>query len=131
MNAVPAVDVVVLDGDSVLLMNPVSKADWEFPGGNPEADEEPIDAAVCELAEETGIEADASDVELLTVTHSEHLDRHYNLITYLLEYERAGGTLTAGVEAEELEFWTIDRILSSPTETRQVDRDVLRSTINE
>lgn len=130
LNAVPAVDVVVRGGRDVLLMDPVSKDDWELPGGHPEAEEEPIDAAVRELCEETGVEAESSDLELLTVTRSEHLDRQYNVITYLLDFDRATGEVTPGAKAQAVEFWTLDRVLSSPAETRQIDREVLGSILD-
>lgn len=130
LNAVPAVDVVVRDGQQVLVMDPVSKEDWELPGGHPEAEEEPREAAARELSEETGVEAESSDLELLMATHSEHLDRQYIVITYLLDFDRASGQVTPGVEAQAVEFWPIDRVLSSPAETRQIDREVLRSILD-
>jgi ADP-ribose pyrophosphatase YjhB (NUDIX family) len=124
-NAVPAADVIVRDGTDVLLIDPVSGDNWELPGGHPEIEEEPVEAARRELEEETGVDAATEDLRLLSVIHSTTRGLHYNMITYVVDYQVTEGSLTPGEEATDVTFWSVDRILSSPTETRQVDRRVL------
>ncbi|MFI6446942.1 NUDIX domain-containing protein [Kitasatospora sp. NPDC050543] len=51
----------------VLLVDPVYKPAWEFPGGVVERGEAPTDAAVREAAEELGLGLDASALRLLAV----------------------------------------------------------------
>lgn len=56
---------VVVRGDAVLLVqraNPPDQFRWGFPGGKMEMGETVAEAAVRELAEETGVRADAADV---------------------------------------------------------------------
>lgn len=68
----PSVRVVCVDPEGEVLMlhwqDPVSaRRLWEPPGGGIEAGETPAEAAVRELAEETGIEAEVAADESLTV----------------------------------------------------------------
>jgi 8-oxo-dGTP diphosphatase len=125
-NAVPAVDVVVRDGTDVLLMEPAGGGPWELPGGHPEFDEEPLDAATRELGEETGVEAGTDDLALLSAVHSTHGERHYNVLTYVVDHGATDGSVTPGEEAARVTFWPVDRVLATPAETREVDRRVLR-----
>ena len=130
-NAVPAVNVFVRDGDRLLVLREADQdsdwADagrWVVPGGHSEYDEEPVDAAVRELAEETGIRADPSDLTLFDVGHSTYKGLHYNNIAYLLDYGDAEGELTPGPEAAELQFWTPQEVRESDR-TRDIDRERL------
>ncbi|MGH8604436.1 MAG: NUDIX domain-containing protein [Gammaproteobacteria bacterium] len=49
----------------ILLVNPKYKPDWDMPGGMAEANEPPVEALRRELAEELGLEIQASDMALL------------------------------------------------------------------
>ncbi|GAA4842037.1 NUDIX hydrolase [Kitasatospora terrestris] len=53
--------------DRVLLVDPVYKPFWEFPGGVVERGEAPTDAAVREAAEELGLYLEPGSLRLLTV----------------------------------------------------------------
>ncbi|MGW4898292.1 NUDIX domain-containing protein [Kitasatospora sp. NPDC004240] len=53
--------------DRVLLVDPVYKPDWEFPGGVVERGEAPTDAALRETAEELGLRIDPAALRLLAV----------------------------------------------------------------
>lgn len=68
-NAVPAVDVTVLDGDRVLLVSRGGTGRWSVPGGTPEYDEDPRTAAVRELRAATGLRADPAALELLAASN--------------------------------------------------------------
>lgn len=121
VNAVPAVDVFVRDGDRLLVLRePGDDGRWTIPGGHPEYDEDPVDAAARELEEETGLRADSEALSVLTVIHSEYRGLHYNNIGYLLDYDDAEGELTTGPEAAELAFWTPDEVRESES-TRAID----------
>jgi ADP-ribose pyrophosphatase YjhB (NUDIX family) len=124
-NAVPGVDVFVRhDGEFLLLREPGEGGRWVIPGGHPEYDEEPVDAAVRELKEETGLSADPADLSILTAIHSTYRGLHYNNICYLLEFDDTDGELTPGTEAAELRFWTPAEIRDSE-QTRDIDRERL------
>jgi len=126
MNAVPAADVIVRDGTDVLLMEPFAGDAWELPGGHPEIEEEPAEAAARELAEETGVEAKPADLRLLSVLYGTHQGLHYNMITYVVDYGRTEGSVTPGEEATDVKFWPLNRIFSEPSETREIDRRALK-----
>jgi 8-oxo-dGTP pyrophosphatase MutT (NUDIX family) len=55
------------EAERVLLVDPVYKAGWEFPGGVVETGESPSAAAVREAAEELGLALRAEDLRLLVV----------------------------------------------------------------
>nr|WP_042433618.1 NUDIX domain-containing protein [Streptacidiphilus anmyonensis] len=55
------------ESDRVLLVDPVYKPGWEFPGGVVETGEAPTAAAVREAAEELGVTLHADDLRLLVV----------------------------------------------------------------
>ncbi|RAG80625.1 ATP/GTP-binding protein [Streptacidiphilus pinicola] len=55
------------EADRVLLVDPVYKPGWEFPGGVVETGEAPSAAAVREAAEELGVTLRADDLRLLVV----------------------------------------------------------------
>jgi ADP-ribose pyrophosphatase YjhB (NUDIX family) len=121
VNAVPAVDVFVRDGDRLLVLRePGDDGRWTIPGGHPEYDEEPAHAAARELEEETGLSAETEALSILTAIHSEYRGLHYNNIGYLLAFEDTGGDLTAGPEAAELAFWTPAEVRDSDL-TRDID----------
>ena len=61
---VPAVSVLVMDGERVLLVHEVEQDAWSTPGGQMEIDERPEDAARREVLEETGL--DVTIDELVT-----------------------------------------------------------------
>lgn len=132
-NAVPAAGVIVRDGARVVLIERAIPAVgvWALPGGHPEYDEEPADAASRELAEETGLEIAPEDLSMLTAVHSTHRGKHYNMITYTAEYADADGELVAGDEATDVAFWDVEAALSSPNETREIDRRRLRIAFEE
>ncbi|WP_176714829.1 NUDIX hydrolase [Leifsonia xyli] len=55
---------VIVDGDRVLLAhwNERGRSGWTLPGGGIEPGEDPVDAVVREIAEETGFEAEAGEL---------------------------------------------------------------------
>lgn len=105
MTPVPAVGVVCLRDDEVLLIRrgkPPMRGEWSLPGGRIEPGERAIDAALRELREETGVEADI--IGLIDVVDGIFADvgAHYVLIDYLAIW-RAGEPV-AGDDAAAARF---------------------------
>ena len=102
---VPAVGVVCIRGDEVLLIRrgtPPRLGEWSLPGGRIEPGERAIDAALRELREETGVEADI--VGLIDVVDGffPEAGKHYVLIDYVAIWR--SGEPVAGDDALEARF---------------------------
>lgn len=124
-NPVPAVGVVCLRGDSVLLIRrgtPPRQGEWSLPGGRIEPGERAVDAALRELSEETGVEAVITG--LIDVVDGLFLEagRHYVMIDYAARW--ISGEPVAGDDALEARFVTLDQVetLVDWSETRRVIR---------
>lgn len=101
---VAAVGVVCFRGeDQVLLIRrgtPPRLGEWSLPGGRIEPGERAADAALRELREETGVEADL--LGLIDVVDGLFPPRHYVLIDFLAEWR--AGEPRAGDDAVEAAF---------------------------
>jgi len=120
---VPAVGVVCLRGDKVLLIrrgNPPRQGEWSLPGGRIEPGERAVDAALRELREETGVEAEI--IGLLDVVDGlfPEAGRHYVLIDYAARW--LAGEPVAGDDAAEARFVPLDQVgaLVGWSETRRI-----------
>lgn len=108
---VPAVGVVVLRGDEVLLVRrgtPPRLGQWSLPGGRIEFGETVETAALRELKEETGVEAQLLGlIEVLdavfTSRTSGEVTRHYVLIDFAARW--LSGEPVAGDDAAEARFF--------------------------
>lgn len=126
MTPIPAVGVVCLRGDEVLLIRrgaPPRQGEWSMPGGRLEFGERTVDAALRELREETGVEAEL--VGLLDVVDGlfpGDPPRHYVLIDYAARW--ISGEPKAGDDAAEAAFHPLSAVddLVSWGETRRVIR---------
>ena len=125
MRPVPAVGVVCLRGDSVLLIRrgkPPREGEWSLPGGRIEPGERAVDAALRELREETGVEAEITG--LIDVVDGLFPDagRHYVLIDYAARW--LSGEPVAGDDAAEARFVALDEVeaLIDWSETRRIIR---------
>ena len=104
---VPCVGVVCLRGDEVLLIRrgkPPRMGEWSIPGGRMEWGERVSDAALRELREETGVEAEL--VGLIEVL--DHISEHGHAV--LIDYAArwTGGEPSAGDDAAEAAFVEIE-----------------------
>lgn len=124
VSPVPAVGVICLRGDSVLLIRrgtPPRVGEWSLPGGRIEPGERAADAALRELREETGVEAALTGL-VDVVDGFFPPDRHYVLIDYAARW--ISGEPVAGDDAAEAAFHPLSAVddLVAWDETRRVIR---------
>lgn len=122
---VPCVGVVCLRGDAVLLIRrgtPPKQGEWSLPGGRIEAGERAMDAALRELREETGVEAEITGLLDVVDGVFPEAGRHYVLIDYAARW--LSGEPVAGDDAMEARFVALDQVeaLVGWDETRRVIR---------
>ena len=109
----PAVGVVCLRSGEVLLIRrgrAPRLGEWSLPGGKVEWGETLADAALRELREETGVQADI--LGLVDVADGLFdADNHYVLVDYAARW--TGGEPVAGDDAHEARFFSIDAALKT------------------
>ncbi len=80
-----AADNIVTTRDGYMLLirrrNPPFQGMWAFPGGFIETDEELVDAAVMELAEETGLKVPVHEMELVATEGSVGRDPRFRTVS--------------------------------------------------
>ena len=106
---VPAVGVVCLRGDEVLLIRrgkPPLAGSWSLPGGRIELGEKAADAALRELSEETGVTAEL--IGLIDVVDGLFDERHFVLVDYAARW--VSGEPRAGDDATEARFWPMAEV---------------------
>lgn len=115
---VPAVGVVCLRGDEVLLIRrgtPPLKGEWSLPGGRIEPGETARGAALRELSEETGVVAEITGlIDVVDAVFHARTDgaltRHYVLVDYAARW--ISGEAVAGDDAAEARFFAPEAIAS-------------------
>ena len=121
---VPCVGVVCLRDGEVLLIRRGREprmGEWSLPGGRIEPGERAAEAALRELREETGVEAEILGlVDVVDGLFPQH-GRHYVLIDYVARW--TDGEPVAGDDAAEATFLPIEEAL------RRVDWDETRRII--
>jgi len=128
---VPTVGVVCLRGDQVLLIKrgtPPRLGQWSLPGGRLERGETTAIAALRELAEETGVQAELLGLVdvvdgLFTSRETGETTRHYVMIDYAARW--VSGEPVAGDDAADARFVSLDEALA------MVEWDVTRQVIAE
>ena len=104
---VPCVGVVCLRGSEVLLIRrgkPPREGQWSIPGGRMEWGETVTDAALRELREETGVEAELLGlIEVL-----DHISEHGHAVLIDFAARWIGGEPVAGDDAAEAAFVEIE-----------------------
>lgn len=110
-NMTDCVGVVCLRGQDVLLIRrgkPPRQGDWSIPGGRIEPGETQAQAALRELAEETGVVAALGPK--LAVINAEFEGQSYRLHDYLAIWK--SGEPVAGDDADEANFVPISQIMA-------------------
>jgi 8-oxo-dGTP diphosphatase len=120
---VPAVGIVCLRGDQVLLIRrgtPPRQGEWSLPGGRIEPGERAVDAALRELREETGVEAEITGLIDVVDGLFPEAGRHYVLIDYAARW--ISGDPVAGDDATEARFVPLTQVetLVSWSETHRI-----------
>ncbi len=122
---IPAVGIVCLRNESVLLIRrgtPPRQGEWSLPGGRIEPGERAVDAALRELREETGVEAEITGLIDVVDGLFPEAGRHYVLIDYAARW--LSGEPVAGDDAAEARFVALDEVeaLIDWSETRRIIR---------
>ena len=113
LNPALAVDAAVQRGEDVLLIQrkyPPMVGYWGLPGGFVERDENPLDAVLRELKEETGLTG--SNPELLMVMGDPQRDPRKHIVSIVYSVSVAKGEPTAGDDAADARFWPLSAILA-------------------
>jgi ADP-ribose pyrophosphatase YjhB (NUDIX family) len=107
-NPVPGAAVVVVDGDSLLLVRrriDPGAGRWCEPGGHLEVDEPPAVGAARELEEETGLTVDPAALTLVDAVQMEPWgDKYIVTIGYAVERRETRGSLSPGTDASAARF---------------------------
>lgn len=134
-NPVPTAGVAVREDDAVLLVRRgggPSEGYWTLPGGYLEPDEPAPAAAVRELREEAGVDAEAAALRLLGTHLREHAGEAYYreqqvlLVRYVVDGEHVEGEPTAGSDAADAQFFTAGDL---PTPMRDHNRGYARRAL--
>lgn len=128
MTPIPAVGVVCLKGDEVLLIRrgtPPRLGEWSLPGGRIEPGERATDAALRELHEETGVQARLLGLIDVVDGVFPEAGRHYVLIDYVAEW--TAGEPVAGDDAADAAFMPVEAALAAAdwSETRRIIRSAI------
>jgi len=126
MTPIPAVGIVCLRGDEVLLIRrgrPPRQGQWSLPGGRIEPGEGARDAAMRELFEETGVTAELLGLIDVVDGVFPEAGAHYVLIDYAARW--TGGEPVAGDDAAEAAFLPLGEALA------RVDWDETRRVLSE
>lgn len=104
-NPAPAVSVLIVDGDRVLLgrrSGPPGEGTWAFPSGYIEYGEDFITAAVRETREETGL-----DVEIASILNviSSFVSPRFHFLTVCLVARVTGGEVAAADDLQALAWF--------------------------
>ena len=132
LNPALAADAAVRRGDSILLIKrkfPPMQGAWALPGGFVERGENPIDAAVRELLEETGMHGE--NPKLVSVMGDADRDprKHIVSIVYEIEVSKEQQPI-AGDDAADAKFWPIDSILGGELQMAGDHQQIVKNWLN-
>jgi len=126
-NPTPVVAVIARDNEGKILLIKRNieprRGEWALPSGFMELEESPIEAALRELAEETGLKGRSKK---LIGVYPNNSEIHGYLVTIIYEVEIVGGKLCAGDDAEEAEFFAVNQL---PPLAFQSHRGALREVL--
>lgn len=112
-NPTPVVAVVARDDECKILLIKRKieprRGEWALPSGFMEIEESPVEAALRELAEETGLKGRSKK---LIGVYPNNSVIHGHLITIIYEVKILGGNLCAGDDAKEAKFFNSNQLPS-------------------
>ena len=116
---IPAALAVVVRDSQLLLVRRSNKPDlglWGYPGGKVELGETVMEAAVRELKEETGIQAEAREfltcIDVIIRDEQDVLQHHYILTAVLCDY--LSGEAVAADDVSDAQWFDYNAILARP-----------------
>ena len=95
----------------ILLMDRVDGSGWCLPCGWVDPNEKPIEAAIREAREETGLEVEVKQLVGVFTQMSSIANGPHTLIAVAHLCEVVGGELTLSHEGLALQYWPIDEVL--------------------
>lgn len=132
LNPALAADAAVRRGDSILLIKrkfPPMQGAWALPGGFVDRGENPIDAAVRELLEETGLHGE--NPKLISVMGDANRDPRKHIVSIVYEIEvNSEQQPIAGDDAADAKFWPIDTILSGDLQMAGDHQQIIKNWLN-
>lgn len=133
LNPALAADSAVRRGNEVLLIQrkyPPMQGAWAFPGGFVDQGEDPHDAALRELQEETGLVG--TEAKLLMVMGDPDRDPRKHIVSIVYEVEVSADQVPqAGDDAQDARFWPIDTLLSGEVEFAGDHLTILKNWLNQ
>jgi len=132
LNPALAADAAVRRDDSILLIKrkfPPMQGAWALPGGFVERGENPIDAAVRELLEETGMHGE--NPKLISVMGDAERDPRKHIVSIIYEIEVSlEQQPIAGDDAADAKFWPIDSILDGGLQMAGDHLQIIKNWLN-
>jgi len=132
LNPALAADAAVRRGDSILLIKrkfPPMQGAWALPGGFVDRGENPIDAAVRELLEETGLHGE--NPKLISVMGDVDRDPRKHIVSIVYEIEvNSEQQPIAGDDAADAKFWPIDSIVSGELQMAGDHHKIITNWLN-
>ena len=121
-NAEPVAAVIVEKGEKILLVKrgiAPGEGKWSLPAGFLEYEENPSQAAVRELEEETGLKASEEDLEFVDALNMERFpDQRLVANVYSINAGKTRGEVSHGSDAEDAKFWNLEELRESGEEIR-------------
>lgn len=132
LNPALAADAAVRRGDSILLIQrkfPPMQGAWALPGGFVDRGENPIDAALRELLEETGL--NGNNPKLISVMGDANRDPRKHIVSIVYEIEvSAEQQPIAGDDAADAKFWPIQSIVEGELEMAGDHLQIITNWLN-
>jgi len=126
---IAAVGAVVILDNKILLVKrayPPGAGKWSIPGGVVEAGERISDAAMRELREETGLEAEPLGIlwvlNNIVRDESGRVKYHYVIVDVLFDSSTLRGELRPGGDVTGVSWFTFEEAVSSPKVSKTVKR---------
>lgn len=124
-NPTPGGSAIVVDGDSVLLVEDFrSPGEWKLPSGRMELGESPREGVARELAEETGLAVDPDALTYCYDESGEPVAEQYMVgIDYAVPRSATTGPLDAGSDATDARFFSPAEFEASPQVIKETHVD--------